>query len=95
MLDLEEEFDDENEEPINGSDDEEVEPEMYRNFEFQKKAMPRNKSAKKDMEEVRNRKKLEELNLRRNPRERTIEKAKPIDLNLGLKVMKMNVKKKR
>lgn len=98
MLDLEEEYDDENEEPNPASEDEDNEPEMYRNFEFQKKGIPRNKSAKKDLDDNKNRKKLEELNLRRNPREKTIEKAKsPADLNLGLglKGMKMNVKKKR
>lgn len=50
MLDLEEEFDDENEEPNNPSDDEDNEQELYRNFEFQKKGIPRNKSAKKDLE---------------------------------------------
>ena len=98
MLDLEQDFDDENEEPNNGSDEEENEQEIYRNFEFQKKGMPRNKSAKKDLDQNRNRKKLEELNLRKNPGERTIEKSKsPAELNLGLglKGMKMNVKKKR
>lgn len=45
------------------------------------------------------RKKLEELNLRKNMREKTTEKGKPsIDLaslGLGLKGMKMNPKKKR
>ena len=57
MLDLEEEDDDENDEPQNVSDDDD-EPEMYRNFEFQKKGIPRNKSAKKDLEENKNRRKL-------------------------------------
>lgn len=59
MLDLDEDFDDENEEPNNPSDDDDNDQELYRNFEFQKKGIPRNKSAKKDLEENKNRKKLE------------------------------------
>ena len=98
VLELEEDFDDENESP--GSEDDDVEPENYKNFEFQKnKGIQRNRSAKKDLEMEKGRKKLEELNLKRNMREKTTEKAKPsIDLaslGLGLKGMKMNPKKKR
>ena len=95
---MEEDFDEENESP--GSEDEDGEPELYKNFEFQKnKGIQRNKSAKKDIEVEKGRKKLEELNLKRNMRDKTTEKPKPsIDLaslGLGLKGMKMNPKKKR
>lgn len=68
--------------------------------------MQRNKSAKKEIEGERGRKKLEQLNLKRNLRDKTTEKSKPVpviqqpgadlaSLALGLKGMKMNVKKKR
>ena len=54
----------------NNSEDEEAEPDFYRNFDNQKgvKNLNRNKSAKKDLAEdySKNKKKLEELNLKRN-----------------------------
>ncbi len=33
--------------------------------------------------------------MKKNQREKTLQKNKPVDLGLGLKGMKMNVKKKR
>lgn len=86
-------MEEDNEQP--GSDEEEIDPDLYRNFEFQKKPFIRNKSAKKELEDERKKRKLDDINLKKNQREKTLEKNKPIDLGFGLKGMKMNVKKKR